>query len=391
MINMIKFFATKKLYLFVFALILLAGGAFSACRQINLAAFARIEPGETAHLKMLKLPDGYRINFFAPPSLQVESPRQLAEGADGWIFSGSRAGKVYALRDGNGDGAADEVRIIAGKMSTPHGVAFYNGGLYIGAVDGVYLIADIITKLADGSQITPRRLISGFHESGHHGTRHLKIAPDGMLYVSLGTPCDICEPPLPGFTSVIRRYALDGDDGEVYARGIRNSVGFDFHPRTGELWFTDNGRDWLGDDLPEDELNHAPRAGIHFGYPYCHQGDLPDPEFGAGKSCADYEPPALLTGAHVANLGMAFDGEGRYVYIALHGSWNRSEKTGYAVYRAEIGEDGGVSGYAPFVEGWLREDGAVLGRPADVVFLADGNMLISDDFSGAIYRISKTL
>ncbi len=384
---------TKKLYFIVFAVLLLAGGIVGVRQRVNLAALARIAPDETARLAMLKLPDGYQIDFFAPPSFGLKSPRQLAEGADGWIFSGSRAGKIYAFRDTDGDGRADETRIVAGGMNSPQGVAFHQGGLYIGAVDGVYYVGDIIEKLADGNgKITPRRIISGFYESGHHGSRYLKIAPDGMLYVSLGTPCDICEPPLPGLTGVIRRYPPDGGGGEVYARGIRNSVGFDFHPKTGELWFTDNGRDWLGDDLPADELNHAPRAGLHFGYPYCHQGDLLDPEFGKkGKSCADYEPPALLTGAHSANLGMVFDAAGRHVYIALHGSWNRSEKVGYAVYRAKIGENGAVSDYAPFVEGWLGADGSVSGRPVDAVFLADGGMLISDDFAHAVYRVDKTL
>ncbi len=387
---MIKLIIRKKMYFIVFALLLSAAALFNACRQVNLPAFARIAPDDAALLAMLKVPDGYRIDFFAPPGLGVKSPRQLAEGADGWVFSGSRAGKVYALKDADQDGKADEARIIAEGMKTPHGVAFARGGLYIGAVDGVYFAENIVEKLNGGEAIAPKLLVSGFYESPHHGARHIKIAPDGMLYVALGVPCDICLPPLPDFTGVIRRYAPDGSGGEVFARGIRNAVGFDFHPQSGELWFTDNGRDWLGDDLPSDELNHAPRPDMHFGYPYCHQGDLPDPEFGAGKSCADYESPALLTGAHAANLGMAFDAEGKYVYIALHGSWNRSEKTGYAVYRAAVDANGGVSDYAPFAEGWLREDGGVLGRPADIVFLADGDMLVSDDFAHAIYRVSKT-
>lgn len=363
---------------------------------------------QAADLSVLKVADGYQVGFFAEPELGLESPRQLAEGDNGWVFVGSRTDKVYALRDQDEDGAANEVRIVAQGMKTPHGVAFDpdSDNLYVGAIDGIYVINDISQKLADEkSDLTPRQVIGGFVESGWHGTRHIKIGADGMLYVSLGTPCNICEPPDPNFTGVIRRYLVsallpDTDsqdnssnsgtdaDGEVFARGVRNSVGFDFHPVDGALWFTDNGRDWLGDDLPSDELNRAPEAGMHFGFPYCHQGDFTDPEFGDAASCDQYEKPALNTGAHVANLGMAFDPKGEHVYIALHGSWNRSEKTGYAVHRARATAGGEVSEYQPFVSGWLQGE-SVSGRPADVVFLADGDLLISDDFANVIYRVKE--
>ncbi len=382
-------FFNRKSFFIVLAFGLLFLPAFWFSTKVDFAEFSHTQIDQTEDgLEMLKLPAGYSINFFAPPSLGLKSPRQLAEGEDGWVFAGSSAGKVYALRDSDRDGRADEARVIADGMSWPHGVAFQGGNLYVGAIDGVYKVVDIMGKLSGSGEITLRRIVSELYESAHHGARHLKISPDGMLYVSLGAPCNVCEPPMPDLTGVISRYDLNGGKGEVYSRGVRNSVGFDFHPKTGELWFTDNGRDWLGDDLPHDELNYAPRAGMHFGYPYCHQGNYPDPEYGEGKLCSDYEPPALLTGAHVANLGMSFDPAGEYVYIALHGSWNRSEKSGYAVYRAKV--DGGeVSGYEPFVEGWLSKDGSVSGRPVDVIFLTDGGMLISDDFAGVVYRVVK--
>ncbi|MGI9296804.1 MAG: PQQ-dependent sugar dehydrogenase [Gammaproteobacteria bacterium] len=380
-------FNTKILYFVVIAMILIPVAVYWAARSyVSLAAFARAPATDIASLKV---PDGYELNFFAPPNSGLQSPRQLAEGADGWIFAGSRGDKVYALRDENGDGVAEDVRVVAAGMDTPHGVAFADGDLYVGAVDGVYVIRNVAAKLA-GGDARPQLFVGGLPENSWHGTRHLGIGADGMLYVSLGTPCNVCIPPDAELTGVIRRYPLpDGGAGEVFARGIRNSVGFDFHPADGALWFTDNGRDWLGDDLPGDELNRAPRAGMHFGFPYCHQGDLPDPEFGGESGCDGYEKPVLLTGAHVANLGMAFDDNGKYVYIALHGSWNRSVKTGYAVYRAAVRADGGVSGYAPFLEGWLRADESVSGRPADVIFTEDGDLLVSDDFAHAVYRARK--
>lgn len=368
--------------IFLFAVLV-----WTAQSYVSLPGFAR---AVAADIHSLKTPDGYALNFFTPPNSGIRSPRQLAAGEDGWIFAGSRGDKVYAMRDGDGDGVAEEVRVVAAGMNTPHGVAFGGGDLYIGTVNGIYVIRDVAAKLA-GDDIRPQLFVGGLPDNDWHGTRHLKIGADGMLYVSLGTPCNSCIPPDAELTGVIRRYALpDGGDGEVFARGIRNSVGFDFHPDDGALWFTDNGRDWLGDDSPSDELNRAPRAGMHFGFPYCHQGDLPDSEFGEENICDNYEKPVLKTGAHVANLGMTFDTAGEYVYIALHGSWNRSVKTGYAVYRAAVRKDGGVSEYAPFVEGWLRTDELVSGRPADVIF-ADGDLLVSDDFANVVYRVSKVL
>ena len=342
--------------------------------------------------------DTLSIGIFAD---DLPKARQLAIGDDGWLFVGSRADAVYALRDNDNDGIADQKRIIVSGLRAPHGVAFFGGDLYIGEIPRIHIIRDIIGKLQSGAAITTEVFIDGLPTSGHHGVRHLGISPDGkMLYVSFGVPCNICKP-ADDLAGVIRRYPLVfpallihpprpmmATDGEVYARGLRNAVGFAWQPNSGVLWITDNGRDWLGDDLPNDELNRAPDMGMHFGFPYCHQGDMPDPEFGDERTCDEFAPPALLTGAHVANLGMAFDDEGNAL-IALHGSWNRSEKVGYSVRRARI-KDGRVIGYDDYASGWLRDDGSVWGRPVDIALLPNGGgVLVSDDYADAVYLIKQ--
>jgi glucose/arabinose dehydrogenase len=222
-----------------------------------------------------------------------------------------------------------------------------------------------------------------------HGWRYLRFGPDGRLYVPIGAPCNVCE--REGY-AVITRLDPAGTGREVFARGVRNTVGFDFHPTTGELWFTDNGRDWLGDDLPPDELNHAPRAGLHFGFPHCHGGFLLDPEYGVGHRCEDFVAPVQRLGPHVAALGMRFYTGSLFpaayrgrIFIAEHGSWNRSEKIGYRVTTVTLDGNTAVD-YAPFASGWLV-DGAVRGRPVDLLVMPDGALLVSDDHAGAVYRI----
>jgi glucose/arabinose dehydrogenase len=225
----------------------------------------------------------------------------------------------------------------------------------------------------------------------HHGWKFIRFGPDGRLYVPVGAPCNICEPGEP-YASILR-FSVAGDTWEVFARGVRNSVGFDWDPKTKELWFTDNGRDRLGDDLPPDELNHAPRKGMHFGYPYCHGKSISDPEYGIGKNCRSFTPPAMELGPHVASLGMRFytgkmfppKYRGR-VFIAEHGSWNRSEPIGYRVRMVRV-EKGGAVSYEDFATGWLK-GGTAWGRPVDIQIMPDGAILVSDDFVGAIYRIS---
>jgi glucose/arabinose dehydrogenase len=230
-----------------------------------------------------------------------------------------------------------------------------------------------------------------FPDKSHHGWKYLRFGPDGKLYVPVGAPCNICDEP--GFAQ-IRRISADGSGAEVYAEGVRNSVGLAFHPDTGELWFTDNGRDLLGDDLPGDELNHAPHAGMHFGYPWCHQGDSLDPEFGHGKTCADYTAPALKLGAHVAALGLTFYTGSMFppeyrkqLFIAQHGSWNRSEKVGCNIILVRFDGKGNVLDQELFATGWLQGDDC-WGRPNDVLQMPDGSLLVADDKTGRIYRIS---
>ena len=341
----------------------------------------------TDKLALIELPPGFEISIYAEG---VENARQLARGDSGTVFAGSReAGKVHAVVDENGDYVADRVHLVDEGLSMPSGLEFRDGSLYVAAVDRILRYDAIEQSLERPPE--PVVVSAAFPDKTHHGWKYLRFGPDGLLYVPVGAPCNICDEP--GFAE-IRRIRADGTGMETYARGVRNSVGLVFHPDSGELWFTDNGRDMLGDDLPGDELNHAPRGGLHFGYPYCHQGDTPDPEFGAGKSCADYRPPALTLGAHVAALGLAFytgdmfpEAYRQQLFIAQHGSWNRSSKVGYNILLVRFDADGQVSGSEIFASGWLQgEDN--WGRPNDVLQLPDGSLLVADDQAGVIYRIS---
>ncbi len=233
-----------------------------------------------------------------------------------------------------------------------------------------------------------------FPGEASHGWKFIAFGPDGKLYVPVGAPCNACDPGDERFAA-LHRMNPDGTELEIYARGIRNTVGFDWHPETGELWFTDNGRDWLGDDAPPDELNRAPEAGMHFGFPYCHGTGIPDPEFGAGRSCAEFTPPEQELGPHVAALGMRFYDGGQFpeeyanrIFIAEHGSWNRLEPIGYRVTMVTL-ENGTPVSYEPFAEGWLQGRNA-WGRPVDLEVAGDGSLLVSDDRANAVYRITYT-
>jgi glucose/arabinose dehydrogenase len=223
----------------------------------------------------------------------------------------------------------------------------------------------------------------------HHGWRYISFSPEGKLYVSIGAPCNVCE--RSGF-AVIERMNPDGSEREIYASGVRNSVGHAWHPETGDLWFTDNGRDMLGDDLPPDELNHATKAGMHFGFPYCHGSKVLDPEYGSRQSCTEFTPPAQNLGPHVASLGLRFYTAREFpaeyhghIFIAEHGSWNRSERIGYRVSLVRL-ESGQAVAYEVFAEGWLQGE-TVLGRPVDLLVMGDGSLLVSDDHAELLYRI----
>lgn len=339
------------------------------------------------HLDQLKLPPGFSIEVYAEG---VENARQMVLGDAGTLFVGSRkAGKLWAVTDTDGDQKADSVRLIDQGLNMPSGVEFRDGALYVGAVDRILRYDDIEARLDQPPE--PVVVTDALPDKAHHGWKYLRFGPDGRLYIPVGVPCNICDEA--GFGE-IRTMNPDGSDMAVYAKGVRNSVGLAFHPENGKLWFTDNGRDMLGDDLPADELNYAPRAGMHFGIPYCHQGDLLDEEFGKGKDCADYTPPVAKLAPHSAALGLAFytgemfpaEYENR-LFITQHGSWNRTEKVGYQLLVLDVQPDGKVLNKKVFIAGWLQGQ-EVWGRPNDVLVMADGALLVSDDLAGVIYRIS---
>jgi glucose/arabinose dehydrogenase len=350
--------------------------------------FTGMLPSAAAELGEITLPSGFRIAVYAG---DVPGARQMAVGPAGVVFLGSRAeGKVYAVVDRDGDDRADQVHVVASGLNSPSGVAFRDGALYVGAVNRVLRFRDVARDLARPPR--PEVVSDAYPSDAHHGWKFLAFGPDGKLYVPVGAPCNICTPPGP-LHATITRLDLAGGRPEVVARGVRNSVGFDFDPATGDLWFTDNGRDWLGDDQPPDELNHLTKVGEHFGFPFCHGNGIRDPEHNAGRSCGEFTAPARELGPHVAAIGMRFY-TGRMfpekyrggIFIAEHGSWNRSTPIGYRVSFVKI-ENGRATSYESFASGWLKGNTAS-GRPADVLVMPDGALLVSDDKAGRIYRIS---
>jgi glucose/arabinose dehydrogenase len=354
---------------------------------ILLLALSALPACAAARLDQLTLPPGFHIALY---SEQVPNARAMALGAHGTVFVGSTgAGKVYALTDRDGDGVADQVRVVASGLQLPMGVAFHDGDLYVSAVSRIFVLRAIEQHLDDPPK--PELITDRLPTETHHGGKFIAFGPDGKLYVAIGAPCNICDP-APAHGKLLRMHA-DGSGWQDVALGVRNSVGFDWQPGTRHLWFTDNGRDLLGDDMPSDELNAVTRVGEHFGYPYCHQGDLLDPKFGAGRSCKDYTPPVLKLGAHVGSLGMRFYTGKQFpaayagaVLIAEHGSWNRTQKSGYRVMVARL-RGNRVLSYAPLVSGFEQHESA-WGRPVDVQPLPDGSLLISDDLAGAVYRVT---
>lgn len=336
-------------------------------------------------LDRISLPPGFTIEVFAEG---LENARSLAMSERGTLYVGTRTkGRVYAVVDKDGDFRADRVSIVAEGLNMPNGVAVRDGALYVAELSRVLRFDGIDDRLTDPPR--PVIIYDGFPEVSHHGWKFIAFGPGGRLYVPVGAPCNVCDREDP-FAS-ITRLNPDGTGFEVFARGVRNTVGFDWHPETGELWFTDNGRDWLGDDLPPDELNRAPEPGLHFGFPFCHGADIPDPKHG-GKDCGLYRPPEKELGPHVAALGMRFYAgrmfPPRYrnnIFIAEHGSWNRKNPIGYRITLVTL-EGGRAVGYEVFAEGW-RHRGETWGRPVDVLVWSDGSLLVSDDRAGAVYRI----
>nr|WP_240162546.1 PQQ-dependent sugar dehydrogenase [Glaciimonas sp. PAMC28666] len=347
-------------------------------------------------LDKLRLPPGFHITVLTDA---VPSAREMAlgryAGGRGILYVGSMSagGKVYAVELDQGHAKA--VHTIATGLEMPVGVAYRNGQLYVSAVSRILRLDDIDDKLSNPP--APVVVTDRFPTETHHGWKFIAFGPDGWLYVPVGAPCNICNPDA-RFAN-IQRMKPDGSAIEVVARGVRNSVGFDWHPTDQSLWFTDNGRDMMGDDMPSDKLNHVEKVGQHFGYPYCHQGDTLDPELGKGRKCAEFVPPVIKLGPHVASLGMRFYTGKQFpadyrnnAFIAEHGSWNRGKKIGYRVMRVVFDSQGHAVKQEPFVEGWLQTDNSgkevVWGRPVDVLGLPDGSLLISDDLAGAIYRVT---
>ncbi len=349
---------------------------------VHCAAFAQA----ALPLERIKLPPGFAIELVAA----VPNARAMALGQEGTLFVGSSAGSVYAVtlpRAGASEGA--RVRTIATGLRDPAGVAFRQGALYVSAVSRIVRFDDIERRLDDPP--APVLVTDAYPGDGHHGRKFIAFGPDGKLYVPVGAPCNACEPDGTRY-AIITRINPDGSGREIVARGVRNTVGFDWHPQTRELWFTDNGRDHLGDDSPPDELNRVATVGSHFGYPHCHGGAIADPQFGK-RPCSEFVAPARNLGPHVAALGMRFYTGSQFpaeyrnqVFIAEHGSWNRSQRIGYRVSLVKLDASGKAIEYATFAEGWLQGQ-QPWGRPVDVTIAPDGSLLVSDDFAGAIYRI----
>lgn len=341
------------------------------------------------NLDKIKLPAGFSISVYA----EVPDARSITLSPSGILYVGNRSEEnVYAVVDQNKDGKADKVYKIAEGLNTPNGVAFKNGNLYVATISEILKLEDIETKLSNPP--APVKVYDQFPKDTHHGWKFISFGPDGKLYVPVGAPCNVCEKKETIY-STITRLNDDGTGFEIFAKGIRNSVGFAWHPTTKALWFTENGRDMMGDDVPGDELNTAPTAGLHFGFPYCHQGNTLDPEFGKGKNCEDYTAPVAVLDPHVAALGMRFYAGEMFpadyknqVLFAEHGSWNRSEPSGYKVSLLKLDAAGKSLGRTDFATGWLQPGGKVLGRPVDVEIMPDGSMLVSDDYSGVVYRIT---
>jgi glucose/arabinose dehydrogenase len=357
------------------------------------APAAKTAPADktAAILSGLKLPKGFRIAVYAD---KVETARSMAVSGSGVVYVGSRkAGKVYALVDADKDGVAEKVVTVAEGLQHPIGVTLLNGALYVAEISRIIRFDNIDATYA--AKPAYKVVKDDLPKETWHGEKFIKAGPDGKIYVPIGAPCNTCNKEDQPYSKLWRMNA-DGSNFEEYARGIRNTVGFAWHPQTRELWFTDNGPDMMGDNTPSCELNVAPKAGLHFGFPYCHGGVLPDPEFGKLQACEQFVAPVAKLGPHVAPLGLAFYSGTQFpqqyrnnLFIAEHGSWNRDNKIGYKVSLVTLYNSKVVS-TTTFIDGFLRDGDDVVGRPVDIAVLADGSMLVSDDHGGRIYRVTYT-
>lgn len=365
---------------------------FSACQKSESASEEVVETEEVAvedtEAAKINLPDGFVMTEYA----EVENARSMVLSPSGTLFIGTRnLGSVFAVKDTDGDGKADEKYELAKDLNSPNGVAFKDGDLYVAEINRILKFTDIEANLANPPAFEV--VYDQYPTEGHHGWKYIAFGPDGKLYVPVGAPCNICESD--EIYASITRINPDGTGLEIIANGVRNTVGFDWHPETGELWFTDNGRDMLGDDIPPCELNKVTANGDHFGYPYCHGGTIPDPEFGDKRDCSEFVQPMFNFNAHTAPLGMKFYEGSMFpaeykgdIFVAQHGSWNRSSKIGYRIMRMSV-ENNQITKGEVFIDGWLNDSNQyVSGRPVDVLEMPDGSLLISDDFGGKVYRVT---
>ncbi len=376
---------------FICMLINIGSGCNSEKKEVSVANNPmKVDPNE--YLKEIKLPLGFKIAMYAE---NVEGARSMALSPNGTLFVGTfqqrgkAPGKVYAVLDKDGDFKADEVITIAENLNLPNGVAVRDGDLYVAEISRILRFDNIEENLTNPPE--PVVINDTYPTDKWHGWKFIRFGPDGKLYVPVGAPCNICEPD--EIYSSITRINPDGSDREIYAKGIRNTVGFDWHPETKELWFTDNGRDEMGDDIPPEELNHAPRLGLHFGFPYRYGKAIVDPAFKTDMKDEDFQQAAIEMPAHTAALGMRFytgvsfpEEYNHQIFIAHHGSWNRKQPDGYRVSLVKLRDNQAVS-YENFATGWLIED-KYWGRPVDIEILPDGSLLVSDDFANCIYRIN---
>ena len=376
----------RKRWIFapVAVVLLVLVGAAGYCRWTGRVPAPLLE----ILVRRIQLPPGFKIELYAT---DLPNARSLTQGTGGTVFVGSkRAGNVYALTDNGRHEKAGKAITIARGLYEPNGVAFHDGSLYVAEVSRVLRYDAIEARL--NNPPAPVVVSTDLPLSKQHEWRYIRFGPDGWLYVGVGAPCNVCQSADQRVASILRMRP-DGSGMEVYALGVRNSVGFDWQLSSQGMWFTDNGRDNMGDDIPPDELNYAPRMGMNFGFPYCHGKDTPDPEFGREHSCAEFVPPAWSLPAHVAAIGMRFYNGAMFpeeyrggIFVAEHGSWNRSTPIGYRVSRVVLDGDQAVK-YEPFAQGWLL--GRMhWGRPGDVLVMPDGALLVSDDYAGAVYRIS---
>ena len=384
-----------RLYILIYVLITILCVFLNACSSniskqtgnTDSPATSTGVAGTDLPLDKIILPAGFKIEVYAA---DLPNARSLELSPGGTLFVGSRnEGNVYAVKDENKDHAADKKWTIASGLNQPNGVAIKDGDLYVAEINKIWKYTQIESHL---DQPQTEIFYDKYPNKSHHGWKYIAFGPDGNLYVPVGAPCNICESDDEIFAT-ITRINMTTKTHEIVHRGVRNTVGFTWHPQTNEMWFTDNGGDRMGDDIPACELNHAPEDGMHFGFPYCHQGDLPDPQLGKKGDCADFTPPVQKLGAHVAPLGIEFytgtmfpEKYRNQIFIAEHGSWDRSVPIGYRVMMVTLDGNNPVS-YEPFAQGWLQ-GGEAWGRPVDIELLPDGSMLVSDDKAGVVYRIS---